>query len=283
MLFVPPQNTPAHEQFPGGEISRNFGKTWWLYFAGLGGSVNNPLIRYGTAADRAALDMAKVQDGTLFWETDTGLVYQAQKNAAGTLLAWVYFSGTYQRTQSQLTALAATLGANDADLPVEVTDYRHILRWTGTAWECAAGEVLGGFIQGFAVDPDPTTGWQYCDGTATTYLKKDGTTGNFTTPDLTSAANKAAYLKLGTPVAGPTAATAPAFTGTPVTPTGTVSAIAATPTAPMTSAVAAGQNTANNTHTHPAPTVTINAITPAGTVDATGEPRNYELRPWFRK
>ena len=44
------------------------------------------------------------------------------------------------------------------------------------------------------------------------------------------------------------------------TPAGTISAIAATATAPLTTLPGAGQNTADNTHTHPAPTFTGSAL-----------------------
>ncbi len=213
-----------------------------------------------------------------------------------------------RKAQADLAALAATLTAADAGLLVEVTDYRHVLRWSGSVWTWGPGEDGRHDIVGLPVDPDDTTGWQLCDGTTVAYLKGDGTTANFATPDLTSAANKAAYLKLGTPVSGPNAATAPGFSGSGATtgatsggtPAGTNSAPAFTGNAigftTNTAANAAGLTfltgpaTQNITGSVAAPTFTGSAlaththsVTAAGTVDATGEPRNYELRPWFRR
>ncbi len=213
-----------------------------------------------------------------------------------------------QSVQADLAVLALTLGSKNAGLLVEVTDYRHVLRWSGSVWTWGPGEDGRHDIVGLPVDPDDTTGWQLCDGTTVAYLKGDGTTANFATPDLTSAANKAAYLKLGTPVAGPNAATAPGFTGSGATtgatsggtPAGTVaaptftgnainfttnaavSAVGVTfltgpvsPTPTGTNSAPAFTGSALGTHTH--------SVTATGTVDATGEPRNYELRPWFRR
>lgn len=237
--------------------------------------------------------------GSLFVETDRTLVYQVQTVSAAN--QWVYLSGKYPRTQAQLAALAATLTANDTGLLVPVTNHNHVLQWNGTTWQFAPGDGQGGFVQGFLVDPDPTTGWHLCDGTANVpYLKKDGTLGTQTLPDLVSAANKAAYFKLGSPASATVnAATAPAltmnsytpagtvsapvftgnaltpsgtnsaptFTGNSATPTGTISAIAATASAAAVVTVGA-VSVASQTHTHPAPTFTGNAATPTGSVSA---------------
>lgn len=164
-----------------------------------------------------------------------------------------------QYAQADIAALGGRLTRADAGRLVWVTDFRHLLRWTGSAFEFADGDGPGGYIQGFAVDPDPTTGWVLCDGAATTYLKKDGTTGNYTTPDLIGA-GAGAYLKLGDTVSGPTAAIAPAFTG-----------------AAQTFLTVAGAGAGTPAIWSP------NPYTPAGTVDDTGEPRNIVLRPWFRR
>jgi hypothetical protein len=263
--------------------------------------------------------------------------------------AWIYVSGTYSRTQSQLAALAALLTANDAGLLTDVTDYAHVLRWTGSAWTYADPSDPAGRVEGFLVDPSPTTGWQLCDGTAgVAYLKADGTTATLTVPDLVSAANKAGYLKFGSPAsATPNAAVAPTLvmdsytpagtntipaltmnaytpagtnnaptlTMNSYTPAGTVSAIAATGAAAnIVTPVGVGASDAPITHTHPAPTfngstatltgsvaaptftgstatLTGNVTAPifsgtpavlTGTISVTAEPRNLELRPWFR-
>lgn len=182
-------------------------------------------------------------------------------------------NGTVQKTQAELLGFSTTLGINNANLLVEVTDYRHILRWTGTGWEWGPEDPGVHPILFLPVDPNPTTGYQLCDGTTVDYLKSDGTTGSFATPDLTSAANKAAYLKFADTVAGPTAASSPTLTMDSYTPAGSISW------------------SANNYTVVNGPTQLVNDITgfvgtPAtltGTVAADGEMRRYAARPWFRR
>lgn len=190
--------------------------------------------------------------------SDAGVLYQYSTSAT----VWTYIGGMVARTQSQLATLAGLLGVADTGLLVDVTDYAHILKWTGSAWTYADPTDPAGRVEMFLVDPSPVTGWQLCDGTASVkYLKADGTTGTQTMPDLVSTTAKAAYAKLGSPVSGsPVAAVAPNFTGTAQTFT--------TQAAQATGAV--------NAFTAP------NPYTPAGTIDTTGEPRNIVLRPWFR-
>lgn len=203
---------------------------------------------------------------------------------------------TERAVQSGLAALALTLNVTNTGLLVEVTDYRHVLRWTGTVWTWGPGEDGRHDIVGLPVDPDDTTGWQLCDGTTVAYLKGDGTTGSFATPDLTSAANKAAYPKWGSPVSGPNAAVAPTFTGasgstsavSAGTPSGTVN-INTTATTAVTVLSAGAVQVAAQGHTHvvsftgSALGTHSHTVTPSGTISADGEPRNYELRPWFRR
>jgi hypothetical protein len=229
-------------------------------------------------------------DGTLYCETDTGAVYQWRVSTVRMQRPtgeWVLvFGSAYQRTQSQLAALAAVLGAGDAGLLVEVTDYAHILRWDGAAWEWGPGETGGGFVAAFAIDPTGA-GWQLCDGTTVAYLESDGTTTNYTTPDLIGAGAEA-YLKLGDTVSGPNAATAPTFTGGSVDAAAT--GITATTSATGTTTTiqnGAGVNVTlpSQAHVHavnvtdPTHTHTIGA----GSVADDGEPRNMVLRPWFRR
>ena len=113
-------------------------------------------------------------------------------------------------------------------------------------------------------------------GSAATSTAVSGGTpaGTVAAPTFTGSAATSTAVSGGTP-AGTNSA--PTFTGSALgthnhtisgstaaitagTPSGTVGAIAATATAALTSAAAAGQNTANNTHTHPAPTFTGNAL-----------------------
>jgi hypothetical protein len=93
-------------------------------------------------------------------------------------------------TQAQLAGIGPTLPPGSL---VEVTDYAHILRWTGSAWAWGPGEQGSGMLVPFAAAPTGG-GWHACDGTAVTYLKADGTTGTVTVPNT---AASAAYIKAG--------------------------------------------------------------------------------------
>jgi hypothetical protein len=258
-------------------------REWFLYLDSLD---KKALVTYGTRSSRTANRPADFES-SLWVETDTGLIYQSRGvvTVSGKTVSWTYAGGAYQRTQAQLAALAAAIAAalttNDVGLLVEVTDFRHILRWTGTAWSWGPGEDGRHDIAACPVDPDPTTGWALCDGSATTYLKSDGTTGNYTTPDLIGA-GAGAYLKLGDTVAGPTAASAPALSMDSYTPAGSVAAIAAT-TAGAISAGTGGVFASVSSHGHPAPAFTGTPATLTGSVSSDGEPRNLVLRPWFRR
>ncbi len=139
---------------------------------------------YGTYADRPT--SVSVESGTLYVVTDRdGITYQARG------ANWVYVSGTYQRTQAQLAALAATLTANDNGLLIHVTDYDHILRWTNPGWGWGSGDARNAGQVAF-FDADPGTGWKLLDGNGDDgqpigvahpikILKSDGTTRDNTT------------------------------------------------------------------------------------------------------
>ena len=201
-------------------------------------------------------------------------------------------------TQSGLSGIAAGLGVLDANqVLVWVSDYDHILRWTGSAWSMIGDRAA--YIRGFLADPNPTTGWHLCDGSVVSYLNSDGSlTTGYTLPNLVGGGD-AAFLLFGAtasvtlnPAVAPTLAmnsytpagtvSQPTFTGTPATPTGTVSAPVFTGTpgttgnnsAALTVQSGAGATVAANTHTHPftpagtvsAPVFSGNSMTPAGTV-----------------
>ncbi len=183
--------------------------------------------------------------------------------------------------------------AGSGPIFVYVTDYAHLIFWNGTV-----GTFVGDNPGSLSLwENNPGTGYHLYDGATVNYLKADGTTGSVTLPDLTSAGALAAFLEGGSPNSGPTAATAPTFTGTPATPTGTVSAPAFTgnaatittstftPVALATTAMTSldGSTTSYTpSGTNSAPTFTGNSATPAGTVSATGEPRKIIRRPYFR-
>lgn len=94
-------------------------------------------------------------------------------------------------------------GANDTGFLFYSTDFNHTFRWDGAAWVLASGEMPPGFIGGFAIDPG--TGWQLCDGTATTRSTSAGATAAVTVPNY--AGGNASYVKFTTVLnAGPVAA-----------------------------------------------------------------------------
>lgn len=273
---------------PGGTASDSF----WLFLDGVGRWLRgNGGSIYGTAAQRTTqttrgyINPRNVADGTLYRETDTGLTYELQVGV------WLYSAGIYQRTQSQLATLSGALGANDAGLLVEVTDYAHVLRWAGAAWEWGPGEEGGGYFRPFAVAPTGA-GWHACDGSAgIKYLKADGTTGTVTLPNTAATAAylqaAGAYVNAITPATVPTIA-APTFTGTPVTPAGTVGAIGATGSVQVAAGTGSSAGAAQS-HTHPAPTFTGTPFTPAGTNSAPtatlpGDPvANFQAVLYFRQ
>lgn len=170
LILPPAQQRPLEGDF--------FGRAWYLYFVALQqyASTGAGLVQYGTRAARLAIAVAGLVDGTIWIETDTTLVYEWR----GASLAWFYVAGIYARTQSQLAALAATLKASDAGLLVNVTDYGHVLRWTGTGWTWGPGEPGSGMSIPFTVAPTGA-GWHAADGSVgVSYLKSDGTTGTTT-------------------------------------------------------------------------------------------------------
>lgn len=132
--------------------------------------------------------------GTFGTDTDTGLVYQVR--TVSSRQSWCYASGQVRAT----FANKPTPGGDDTGLLWSVTDYAHLLRWTGTGWEFADG--CGNYIVGFTAAPTGN-GYQLCDGTATAYLKIAAgvaTAQAFTTPNLTGSP---AYLKWAAAYSGP--------------------------------------------------------------------------------
>lgn len=95
---------------------------------------------------------------------------------------WTYLSGTYLIQQSGIAAFAATLVQADRGLLIDVFDYLHILRWTGSAFGFYLNDSSGYIVDAIAA---PQGGlWQACDGsTGITVLKSDGTLLTVTVPN----------------------------------------------------------------------------------------------------
>lgn len=134
-----------------------------------------------------------------------------------------------------------------ADLPTDlqkgntgylayVSDYGHLLTWTGTAWAWAPGELGSDYVEAFLSGPTGA-GWHLCDGSVVQRLNADGTLTAVTLPDLSTAA----YLKLGTAAAaGPNAPAGQSGGTSGGTPAGVVSQPTFTGNLDTTSAESAG-------------------------------------------
>jgi hypothetical protein len=95
-----------------------------------------------------------------------------------------------------------SLGVSDAGYLAFVSDYRHFVRWSGTLWTFAPGDVGNGFFRPYAVVPQEGA-WALCDGSVTDYLVVRAaalSVASFTLPNLlgTPAYLKAAAAYTGT-------------------------------------------------------------------------------------
>lgn len=204
---------------------------------------------YDTSANMVNYAPSAFSPGTFYFQNDRGILYVDN----GT--AWQYFTGTYPRLQSELAALAATLGTGDTGLLVNVTDYNHMLQWTGSAWQAGPGEQMGNFFQDFATGgPANPIGWHVCDGSSVSHLKADG---SLSTPEiLPDTQSFPAYRKLGSSYSQViTAATRPLLTMDSYTPQGTNSV----PLLTMNSYTPGGTIVSS---------LAMNSYTPAGTNSA---------------
>ena len=187
-------------------------------------------------------------------------------------------------TQANLSTLASTFGPGNSGQLVYVTDYNHQLRWNGSGFDWGPGEDGSGYILPFLNDPSPTTGWQLCDGSATTKLNSDGTTSPVVVPNY----GTPSYLKLGSgaPVAGPTAPSGVSGATSAGTPSGTNSA-PATGNNSANVVVAAGVGTTvaadPHTHTTTAPVFTGNALGTHTHTPGSIELERTQLRAWYRR
>jgi hypothetical protein len=215
--------------------------------------------------------------------------------------AWKYSHGTYRVAQSAIAALVAELGANDENLKIDVTDYAHKLRWTGTAFTWADGDDQSDYVELRRSAPNPTTGWKLVDGNG-----DDGQPigaahpikvlqANGSTVDVTALADLTAgvFLKAGGPFTGAVvAAVAPGITGV----TGSTSA--GTPNGTVVVGAAAGSVVAGTGATAAAPVghghgaSFTGVLLPGHDHDpgtlatdlSGGDPvANMEFLPWFRK
>ena len=59
----------------------------------------------------------------------------------------------YTSTQGGLTSLTAKLTAQASGVLVYISDYNHVLQWSGSAWDWGPGDLGSGYLQAFDVDP----------------------------------------------------------------------------------------------------------------------------------
>lgn len=241
--------------------------------------------------------------GTVFYETDRTVVY-AVTNSSG-VLVWQYIGGVMY---AAFSARPTDLSTNDAGFLYEVSDHLHFCRWSGTAWAILDNDA------GIFVDSAVAlgTGYQLCDGTATTYLAISGTDlaqTAFTTPDENTAPagvyhkSIAAYTGTINAAVAPTLSGSSAAAATGVTTnnesahTHAVTSPTAAPSATATVSAGLGATVASDTHTH-----TITSPTGAGSahnhgitdpththgvgtyvVSSTAQPRNMGVLRYFRR
>lgn len=170
---------------------------------------NNPTIGAPYAQDGLLIEYApSTGDYGVFFRYD------------GSMFLWVYQDGMLNRTQAQLAGLATLLSTVHTGLLVYVTDYAHILQWTGSAWQRGPGDMEhSDTFHDFGAAP-ADVGWHALDGTTQPFLKYDGTLGSRVLP-----ASTVAYAKSGAAYSATvTAAVVPTLAMASYTPAGTVSA-----------------------------------------------------------
>lgn len=150
------------------------------------------VITQGLYSARPSVTTA--DNGLQYFATDQDVTYIVEAGA------WIYHSGFMTGTLSP--DQKPTLAAGDADFLFYSTDFDHFYRWAGAAWKRVSGEAPGSIIFS-AVSLSGITGYQLCDGTATTRSTDAGGTAAITVPDYSTAA----YIKAANALAiGPTAA-----------------------------------------------------------------------------
>lgn len=179
-------------------------------------------------------------------------------------------SGTTTTTTSQagLAALAASWGAIQTGDFVWVSDFAHILQWSGSSWSRGAGDLEhSDTFHDFGAAPSDT-GWHACDGGTVTYLQYNGTLGTRVLPNT---AGTSAYAKHTSGYSGTiTPAVTPAVSVSAVSGNESADTIVVTGTSTVTVTVAAAP------HTH--------TITALGTATLGGDPiSNYSILRYYRR
>jgi hypothetical protein len=144
-------------------------QVWRKLFQTLPFNAQSQQLVKGTHASRKNILASGYVDGSVFDETDRGVLYAAISGS------WIYFAGVMLSVQASLPD-ATDLGKSDTGLLCLVTDFNHVLEWNGTSWQWAPGELGSDMIVAFLSGPSQPVGWQLCDGTqGVASLQSDGT------------------------------------------------------------------------------------------------------------
>lgn len=216
--------------------------------------------------------------GTVFFETDRLIVYVVYSSSGS--LVWKYVAGEYYDT---FAARPTDLTTNDIGYLYIPTEHLHWCRWSGSAWKIL-DDNSGTFIDSARA---LGTGWQLCDGTATSYLTISGADlaqTAFTTPDENSGASGVYHKSIAAYTGTINAATAGTLSGSTANTTATNQNADLGPTTDKFTLDAGGSpavtgftnphNHTQNAHNHAVGTLVV---------DAAGQPRNMGVLRYFRR
>ena len=113
------------------------------------------------------------------------------------------------RTLANAITETGAFAAADAGAIYFITDYQHLVRWSGTAWA-----FMDGGNRYFSLHQNaPGTGWALCDGSVVTFMRAAAVldTATFTTPNLSG--NRTWYNSIAAYTGNLEAATATALSG----------------------------------------------------------------------
>lgn len=137
-----------------------------------------PSTFVGTHAQRIAAQNSAFIAGSIFQESDRGVLYQSVGGV------WLFIGNPQNTTQD---SLPTDLTATDVGYLVKVIDFNHVLQWTFAngvgGWVWGPGDPHSGWIAAF-VNPPLDAGWQACDGSVNVpQLLSDGTLAYVTVPN----------------------------------------------------------------------------------------------------
>jgi hypothetical protein len=124
-------------------------RPWVAFFTSLVRTASRGPVE-ATHADRLALHVAmQSRPGALAYETDRTSWFIVRVVSGEKVWRWLTgrFVSTYSARPSDLTA-------DDAGFLFEASDYKHIWRWSGTAWAVVSGEMSGTI---YSPDQKPST------------------------------------------------------------------------------------------------------------------------------